>query len=529
MASIIEQPSSPASETFTEASSCCSESPTARLASADADALTIACVPIYLEHIYYNIPVLDAVSLLSAAKQNNAPFQSSNPLRYALVAICLPWVNKSYFRRHGWVSREDALRSIMDEFEEHFYTLDGVPPLFLVQSLLLMSQAAAYGSVRMSQFKGREWLRLAISNLPQALLNLRYSTETSKGSFRENGSLSKRLWWACFLAEQSQMLRCLENRSKHPVSCLLDPKAAEPLLLSDMDQSVHWPPDTLLPHHWTCMERAACFVERTRLGLQTAELLTPRQQDCVAKTQSNNFIQHNNEFWRLQELIERYARYQKNAHRTSLEVVGDAVLSCLRLELDLMFHRTMVVLAQSLSRRRSDSQDIYLWHRFLQTRVIESVRHILHLGEQAIQPWKLATTDCRSMASLLRSLIVAAQSVIKPPQTSTLSNDAGTSQQRKLKARFDTVLSQCLGEHDSFWIKPFIFEEPYSPGLYEMDLTEESTPASAVDEVPTPRYETEQSYATEKDCHGHEEMHLLGQQSLMNSFDDMWNKYVGAL
>ncbi|KAJ3543306.1 hypothetical protein NM208_g3642 [Fusarium decemcellulare] len=410
----------------------------------------------------------------------------------------------------------------IESAEENLKSPDTIPPLILVQSLLLMNKAASYGSVRRSQFKRKEWLDLAILKLPHALRDLCLFTGAVQRCQREDEVLSRRLWWSCFLAEQAHALRCLENRSTRPTSFSLDPRMADSISISDLRLGLQELPSSLISDHWAQLERAECYIERTKLARLTFELLaTDREQSDTEGLVSRTII-NKDELWKLQEIVEQYKRYQRRAERTFLEAAGDAVLSCLRLGVDLLFHRTIIAHCQSLSRRTPETSEGYLRQRILQTRISESVLCIVAVAEEATKPWNLAVTDCRVIVNLLRSLTVAAQSVIKPPRARVVG-EMMTIDQSELTKAFKRILTQCLEEHDTFWIKPFLSDTPYSSDEYAINSTLSATPSSMSDEASTPSYE-EDDYLSSQEVCGAEETHLFEQHSLMSSFDDMWNK-----
>ncbi|KAF4468988.1 hypothetical protein FALBO_4116 [Fusarium albosuccineum] len=391
----------------------------------------------------------------------------------------------------------------MDRFDENLKSPDSIPPLVLVQSLLLMNQAASYGSVRRSQFKRKEWLDLARLKLPNALRDLCLFTGAVQPRQREDEVLSRRLWWSCFLAEQAYALRCLENRSTRPTSFSLDPRMADSFSISDLRLRLQDLPSSLVSDHWAQLKRAECYIERTKLARLTFELLGAEREQSDAEGLGSRAIINQDEFWKLQEIVEQYKRYQRRTERTFPEAAGDAVLP-------------------SAAGRLKQAKEGYLRQTLLQTRIRESVRCIVAVAEEATKPWNLAVTDCRIIISLLRSLAVAAQSVIKPPRARVVG-EMMTRDQNELTMAFKRILTQCLEEHDTFWIKPFLSETPHSSDEYAINSALSATPSSMADEASTPSYEEDDSLSSQEIC-GAEETHLFEQHSLMSSFDDMWNK-----
>lgn len=72
---------------------------------------------IYLEHIYFDLPVLDYPAVLRSCKVGETPFPKGSLLHHALLASALPWLDRIILARHGFSNRVEA-------FERNFHDLE---------------------------------------------------------------------------------------------------------------------------------------------------------------------------------------------------------------------------------------------------------------------------------------------------------------------------------------------------------------------------------------------------------------------
>lgn len=72
---------------------------------------------IYLDHVYFELPVLDYPALLRSCKEGATPFPKGSLLHHALLASALPWLDQVTLALHGFSNRVEAFESNLTDFE----------------------------------------------------------------------------------------------------------------------------------------------------------------------------------------------------------------------------------------------------------------------------------------------------------------------------------------------------------------------------------------------------------------------------
>jgi hypothetical protein len=79
--------------------------------------LGTASARIYLDHVYFELPVLDYPALLRSCKESATPFPKGSLLHHALLASALPWLDPAILTLHGFSNRVEAFESNLVGFE----------------------------------------------------------------------------------------------------------------------------------------------------------------------------------------------------------------------------------------------------------------------------------------------------------------------------------------------------------------------------------------------------------------------------
>lgn len=86
-------------------------------ASVASEEIGVRCTEVYLEHVYFQMPVLQVSSLLTAHSKICSPFSPGSLLYHGLVASCVPWMNHQSLVWDDCSTRGDALELQLKLFE----------------------------------------------------------------------------------------------------------------------------------------------------------------------------------------------------------------------------------------------------------------------------------------------------------------------------------------------------------------------------------------------------------------------------
>jgi hypothetical protein len=75
------------------------------------------CAQAYLDHVYFDLPVIDAATLSDYRLRGEGPFQQKSLEHYALIACGLPFLDSATLEHHDIPSRQYGLETAIANVE----------------------------------------------------------------------------------------------------------------------------------------------------------------------------------------------------------------------------------------------------------------------------------------------------------------------------------------------------------------------------------------------------------------------------
>ncbi|KAH7169886.1 hypothetical protein EDB81DRAFT_774049 [Dactylonectria macrodidyma] len=482
--------------------------------------LGAACALIYIEHIYFEAPVLECPSLRCSIEQGRAVFPTDTLLHHALVAAAVPWLSSKILATYGFQCRQEAIDSSSEGFEASLAKSSSPEQNSFerTQALLLMAFALSQSSSCAVGRKQAKWLRLAITNL-------HYMSPSSAGQTR-NSRTWKRLWWFGFVMEQLHFLRYSLEQSTplYPTRFALDPRSMEPLLLEDFDLA----PSTTsgnryqVSEYWTRMRQASCFIKRAALCGCVARYVRNRQckPSTLPRPSNPSQIHHDGKFWEIQAIAQYFTNLKQDAGIDSqckyIRETEDLRLIAMRARLEMVFFRIMIALYRGVEKPPDANQGCSgsssIFYRLRDEQIAHMARRVLITSRKLLDGAGSARTGLGAAGTgVLRAVSIATEALLL---LKTWPLD------RQLLVREShALLKICSDESHALWAETVVGDAatPRDAPLltHDHDLAEVATPRS--DSAKTPRDDTTQRYGLV------EGSDLLEQKRLFSDFDDMWN------
>lgn len=215
----------------------------------------------------------------------------------------------------------------------------------------------------------------------------------------------------------------------------------------------------------------------------------------------------------VESMEQKFLQYLNDNKSEDLRFPQDEILFRLQVDVILIFCRIMIFLSLPSSQDPVEP-DRWLWRQMRQESMTRSVLKVLSLGKMALKNEDHSRLLCGRTSSLLRAVTMAIKAA-----TSEACNLIVASKREEMRE----ILSRCLDENEHLWSD--FMSEPESEldgSDYESDSTIASSFISDVAMTPIEAWtETrETSLMSEKEV----SEHLVGQQGLLNRFDEMWNE-----
>ncbi|CAG9988728.1 unnamed protein product [Clonostachys byssicola] len=480
------------------------------------DNLGSTCAKIYVENVYFEVPVLDIGALCTSWQNHKAPFLPESPLHHALILATVMWLDKSTLIRHGFTSREEA-------FDVHFNDLKNciaqdTEPLTEVQALLLAIYSLSCSGIRSGRDQSRGWLQRVADHLKQDL------SRKTKSKVAKCSSLRRRIWWSAFIAERLHYLRyALEEQTENlNPSFELSRQTAMPLTMEDIGSQYYFMVGETADEYWCRLQKTSCFLQRKLIceqldqivcssnPLQPPEGITPDTAKKISAVASSvALFKHDVYFATLQSLGEFFRLYQEGQGRpdqTDLMNDGNWALATLRLSISLLFARALLAMARvPMNTSGVPTRQVHVWDIVRDSIVSDMARIIIQGATGALH--QVNINELHSTASILplRAVLCATRAFLY------LSSSRTSRDYSSMRSQLDVLLGTCIAASDELWTEGAFIDGDSTPYLLPELSTMATTPTSSSAPTPTGEdFEMLNGAIEEK-------------RELMNSFDELWN------
>jgi hypothetical protein len=82
-----------------------------------SETLAGTCIQAYLDHVYFDLPVLDIAHIFAAVRSTGAPFDPGSLRHHALIASAMPWLSSAFLEKQGIPTRQAGLEAVIADFE----------------------------------------------------------------------------------------------------------------------------------------------------------------------------------------------------------------------------------------------------------------------------------------------------------------------------------------------------------------------------------------------------------------------------